>query len=275
MLERQSFRAYPETRFASGYRAHARCGPLAPGHNRVLAALPPGEYGRLLPDLEPVSMPLGWTVHDSGEREKYLYFLTAGIVSRCYVTEHGSTAAISMTGSEGVIGVATFLGGMSAPNRASVLSAGHAYRLGMNLVHREFEQPGPLSMLLLRSTQALITQVSQTAACNRHHSVEQQVCRWLLSCLDRMPSNELAMTQETIGDMLGVRREAVTQAAGNLQDAGLIHYKRGQIVILDAPRLEARACECYAVVKREYDRLLPDFRNDGPAGPAWNRQLAA
>jgi len=266
MLERQSFRPHPETHFAARLWERAESGPYAPRQNRVLAALPPEEYERLLPDLEPVPLPPGLSLHDCCDREKYLYFLTAGIVARCYVTENGQTAAFSVTGSEGVIGVATFLGGESTPNQASVLCAGHAYRLGKDPVHHEFKKFGPLPLQLLRATQALITQVTQTAVCNRYHSVEQQLCRWLLSCADRMPSNELAMTQEKIGDMLGVRREAVTEAAGHLQEAGLIRYNRGHIAVLDYLGLEARACECYAVVKREYDRLLPDPRNGERTG---------
>jgi CRP-like cAMP-binding protein len=221
-------------------------------------------YERLLPDLEPVPLPLGWTVHGAGDREKYLYFLTAGIVSRFYVTESGASAESAVTGSEGVIGVASFLGGESTPSQAVVLSAGYAYRLGTNLLSNEHD--GPLPHLLLRYTQALIAQTGQIAVCNRHHSLEQRLCRWILSCLDRLPSNELTMTQELIADMLGVRRVGVTRAAGKLQRAGLIHASRGHIAVLDRPQLEAQACECYAVVKREYERLLPLENAIGSAG---------
>jgi CRP-like cAMP-binding protein len=260
MSGRDSFQPYPETCFASKDRERAVCAQHAPRQNRLLAALPPEDYERLLPDLEPVPLPLGWTVHRAGDREKYLYFLTAGIVSRFYVTQNGASAEIAVTGSEGVIGVASFLGGESTPSQAVVLSAGYAYRLGANLVKNEFEHDGPLPHLLLRYTLALIAQTAQTAVCNRHHSLEQQLCRWILSSLDRLPSNELTMTQELIAHMLGVRREGVTEAAGKLQKAGLIHYSRGHIAVLDRPKLEAQVCECYAVVKREYDRLLPEYR---------------
>ena len=205
----------------------------------------------------------------AGSRRLTATSLTAGIVSRFYVTENGASAGFAVTGSEGVIGVASFLGGESTPSQAVVLSAGYAYRLGADLLKNEFEHDGPLPHLLLRYTQALIAQTGQIAVCNRHHSLEQRLCRWILSCLDRLPSNELTMTQELIADMLGVRREGVTEAAGKLQKAGLIHYSRGRIAVLDRPQLEARVCECYAVVKREYDRLLrPEntIRNAGVHG---------
>jgi CRP-like cAMP-binding protein len=260
MSARDSFRPRPETRFASRDRKRAVSAEQTPRQNHLLAALPLEDYERLLPDLEPVPLPLGWTVHGAGDREKYLYFLTAGIVSRFCVTENGVLAESALTGSEGVIGVASFLGGEGTPCQAVVLSAGHAYRVGADRLKNEFEHGGPLAHLLLCYTQALITQTGQTAVCNRHHSLEQQLCRWILSSLDRLPSDELTMTQETIADMLGVRRESVTEAAGKLQKAGLIHYSRGHIAVLDRPQLEAQACECYAVVKREYDRLLPECR---------------
>ena len=251
----QLSRLCPETQFAlkDGRRISAQ---LTPRQNRLLAALPAGDYERLLPHLEPVSLPLGWTVHGAGDREKYLYFLTAGIVSRFCVTESGASKEFSVTGSEGVIGVASFLGGASTPSRAVALSASHAYRLGADLLNSEFEHDGPLPRLLLRYIQALIEQIGQIAACNRHHSLEQRLCRWILSCLDRLPSNELAMTQELLAQVLGVRREGVTEAAGRLQQAGLVQYHRGHIAVLDRPHLEAQACECYAVVKRTYDELL-------------------
>ena len=196
MLEQHSFQPYPRTRFESRDRRHAVSAPHAPRQNHLLAALPREDYERLLPHLEPVPLPLGWTVYGAGDRQKYLYFLTAGIVSRFYVTENGASAEFAVTGSEGVIGVALFLGGESTPSQAVVLSAGYAYRLEADLLKNEFEHDGPLPHLLLRYTQALITQTAQTAVCNRHHSLEQQLCRWILSCLDRLPSNELTMTQE-------------------------------------------------------------------------------
>jgi CRP-like cAMP-binding protein len=260
MLEQHSFQPYPETRPASGDRKRAVPARHTPRQNRLLAALRVEDYERLLPDLEPVPLPLGRTIHRAGDLEKYLYFLTAGIVSRLCATKNGASAECAVTGSEGVIGVATFLGGAGTPCGAVVLSAGYAYRLEAGLLKEEFEHGGPLAHLLLRYTQALLTQTGQIAVCNRLHSLEQQLCRWLLSSLDRLPSNEVTMTQERIADMLGVRREGVTEAAGKLQKAGLINYARGHISVLDRPRLEAQACECYAVVKREYERLLPEHR---------------
>jgi CRP-like cAMP-binding protein len=188
----------------------------------------------------------------------YLYFPTDCIVSLLYVMENGASAEIAVTGNDGLVGIALFMGGESTPSRAVVQSAGHAYRLRAAIMKKEFEHGGPLQHLLLRYTQALITQMAQTAVCNRHHSVEQQLCRWLLLSLDRLPSNELMMTQELIANMLGVRREGVTEAAGHLQTAGLIHYSRGHITVLDRPKLEKQVCECYGVVKREMDRLLPE-----------------
>ncbi len=254
-----SFPSYPEAPFASRARGRVVSAQHTPRQNRLLAALPLEDYERLLPDLEPVSLPLGWTVHSAGDREKYLFFLTAGIVSKFYVTESGASTGFAVTGSEGVIGVASFMGGESTLSQAVVLSAGYAYRLGADLVKDEFKHGGPLPHLLLRYTHALMGQTGQIAVCNRHHSLEQQLCRWILSCLDRLPSNELTMTQEVISDMLGVRREGVTEAAGKLQKAGLIHYSRGRIAVRDRPQLEAKACECYAVVKREYSRLIPNI----------------
>lgn len=257
MSGQYSFRPYPQTRFASRGRKRALSERHAPSQNHLLAALPSKDYEHLLSDLEPVPLPLGWIVHRAGDREKYLYFLTDGIVSRFCVTENGASAGCAVIGSEGVIGVASFLGGESTPCQAVVLGAGYAYRLRADLLKNEFERSGPLTRLLLRYTQALIAQTGQLAACNRHHSLEQQLCRWILSSLDRLSSNELTMTQELIADMLGVRRESVTEAAGNLQKAGLIHYSRGHIAVLDRPKLEAQVCECYEAVKREYGRLLP------------------
>jgi CRP-like cAMP-binding protein len=227
-----------------------------PKQSHLLNALPPAVYERLLPDLELVPLPLGQAIYESGKLQEYVYFPSASIVSLLYVMEDGSSAEIAVVGNEGVVGIALFMGGETTPSRAVVQSAGYAYRLKASLLKTEFERGGPLQYLLLRYTQALITQMAQTAVCNRHHSVEQQLCRWLLLSLDRLPSNELTMTQELIANMLGVRREGVTEAAGNLQAAGLIQYSRGKITVLDRPKLEERVCECYAVVKRETDRLL-------------------
>jgi CRP-like cAMP-binding protein len=255
MSARPSFLPNPERRFAFRDGTHAVSAQHTPRQNRLLAALPLRDYDRLLPDLELVPLPLGWTLHGAGEKQTNLYFLTAGIVSRLYVTQNGATTAFALTGNEGVIGVASFLGGESTPSQAAVISAGHAFRLETGPLRSEFEHGGPLPELLLRYTHALIAQTAQIAACNRHHSLEQQLCRWILFCLDRSPSNELAMTQELIAAMLGVRRESVTEAALKLQSASLIHYHRGQIAVLDRPGLRARACECYTVVKRQYDRL--------------------
>ena len=228
-----------------------------PAQNHLLAALPAADYERLQPDLECVPLPLGMAVYESGAKLDYVYFPTDCIVSLLYVMKSGASAEIAVVGYEGLVGVALFMGGESTPSRAVVQSAGYAYRLPSKILKREFEQSGPLQHLLLRYTQALITQMAQTAVCNRHHSVEQQLARWLLLSLDRLPSSELHMTQELIANMLGVRREGVTEAAVKLQTAGLIQYNRGHILVLDRPGLEERVCECYAVVKRETDRLLP------------------
>ena len=231
--------------------------PHTPKQNHLLDALPAQDYARLLPDLELVAMPLGWAIYESGSHMDHLYFPTTSIVSLLYVTESGASAEIAITGNEGLIGISLFMGGESTPSRAVVQSGGDGYRLKEGVLKREFALGGHLQHLALRYTQALITQMSQTAVCNRHHSVDQQLCRWLLLSLDRLPNNELRMTQELISNMLGVRREGVTEAAGKLQAAGLIHYSRGKITVLDRPRLEQRVCECYAVVKKEFDRLLP------------------
>ncbi len=228
----------------------------APRQNQVLAALPAEDYERLHSHLELVPLPLGWAIYESGSEQSYEYFPTTSIVSMLYVMKDGASAEIAVVGREGVVGFALFLGGETTSGRAVVQSAGFAYRLKRSLLRAEFERGGPLQQLLLRFTQALITQMSQTAVCNRHHGVDQQLCRWLLLSLDRLPSSELTMTQELIANMLGVRREGVTAAAGKLQAEGLIHYSRGKITVLDRARLEARVCECYGVVKREYDRLL-------------------
>ena len=236
----------------------ATSGKHSPRQHHLLAALPAADYERLLPDLELVPLPLGWAVYEADSKLGYVYFPTTSIVSLLYVMEDGSSAEIAVTGHDGLVGIALFMGGESTPSRAVVQSAGYGYRLKAVVLQKEFKQGGHLQHLALRYTQALITQMAQTAVCNRHHSVEQQLCRWLLLSLDRLPSNELIMTQELIANMLGVRREGVTEAAGNLQKAGLIHYSRGHITVLDRPKLEKRVCECYAVVKREVDRLLPD-----------------
>lgn len=228
-----------------------------PKQNQLLSALPAADYARLLPHLEPVALPLGLVVFESGSKLRHLYFPASGIVSLLYAMESGASTEIAVIGSEGVVGIALFMGGESTPSRAVVQSAGHGYRLKAAVLKTEFERGGPLQQLLLRYTQALIAQMTQTAVCNRHHAVDQQLCRWLLLSLDRLPTNKLAMTQELIANMLGVRREGVTEAAGKLQEAGLIRYSRGHITVLDRPKLEARVCECYSVVKRELDRLLP------------------
>lgn len=235
-----------------------------PRQNQLLAALPAADYERLLAHLEFVKLPLGLVVFESGSKLRHLYFPAGGIVSLLYAMESGASTEIAVIGNEGVVGIALFMGGESTPSRAVVQSAGHGYRLKAAVLKSEFERGGPLQHLLLRYTQALIAQMTQTAVCNRHHAVDQQLCRWLLLSLDRLPSNELAMTQELIANMLGVRREGVTEAAGKLQAAGLIHYTRGHITVLDRPRLEARVCECYRVVRKEMDRLLPPGIETGP-----------
>lgn len=231
-------------------------GVASPRLNRIIGTLPEADYERLLPRLEHLAMPLGWSVYESGDAQGYLYFPTTCIVSLLYVMESGASAEIAIVGNDGVVGVALFMGGESTPSRAVVQSAGQAYRLPASALRTEFALGGELQHLLLRYTQALITQMAQTAVCNRHHAIEQQLCRWLLLSLDRLSTNELSMTQELIANMLGVRREGVTEAAGRLQAAGLIHYNRGRIAVIDRPGLEALACECYSVVRRETDRLL-------------------
>ena len=225
--------------------------------NHLLAALPAPDYARLLPDLEPIVMPLGWVVYESGGHIGYVYFPTTSIVSLLYVIESGASAEIAIAGNEGLVGISLFMGGESTPSRAVVQSAGEGYRVKASVLKKEFALGGELQHLALRYTQALITQMAQTAVCNRHHTLDQQLCRWLLLSMDRLPGNELKMTQELIANMLGVRREGVTVAAGDLQAAGLIHYSRGHIIVLDRAGLEQRVCECYAVVKKEFDRLLP------------------
>jgi CRP-like cAMP-binding protein len=230
----------------------------SPKGNRLVAALPEEDYQDLLPVLEAVRLPLGMALYESGGAQGYVYFPTSSIVSLLYVLADGSSAEIAVTGCEGLVGIALFMGGETTPSRAVVQSAGQGYRLKAGVLKKKFEEGGALQLLLLRFTQALITQMTQTAVCNRHHAVDQQLCRWLLLSLDRLPANELVMTQELIANMLGVRREGVTEAAGKLQADGLIEYSRGKITVLDRTKLEARVCECYAVVKKEYDRLLPE-----------------
>ena len=236
--------------------SHLRDDPQPPATNRLLAALPQEDYQRLLPHLESVPLPLGGTVYEAGRRMHHMFFPTDGIVSLLYVMKDGASAEIAIVGNEGVVGVALFMGSESTPSRAIVQSVGHAYKLPAEILRGEFERGGELQHLLLRYTQALITQMAQTAVCNRHHTIEQQLCRWLLLSLDRLASNDLHMTQELIANMLGVRREGVTQAAGQLQKDGVLHYRRGHIKVLDRSELERRVCECYGVVKDEADRLL-------------------
>ena len=231
--------------------------PHSPKQNHLLDALPAADYARLLPHLELIPMPLGWAVYEAGGQMRYLYFPTTSIVSLLYVLENGASAEIAITGNEGLVGISLFMGGETTPSRAVVQSKGNGYRLRASVLKTEFALGGSLQYLSLRYTQALITQMAQTAVCNRHHTLDQQLCRWLLLSLDRLPGNELLMTQELISNMLGVRREGVTAAAGKLQADGLVKYSRGHIVVLDRPKLEKRVCECYAVVKKEFDRLLP------------------
>ena len=230
---------------------------LDPNENRLLAALPDAERQRWLPQLERVEMPLGQVLYESGGTLSHVYFPTTAIVSLLYVMENGAFAEIAVVGNEGIVGISLFMGGDSTSSRAVVQSAGQGLRLKAQIMKDDFNRAGPVLHLLLRYTQALITQMAQTAVCNRHHSLDQQLCRWLLLSLDRLQGNELVMTQELIANMLGVRREGVTEGALKLQQAGLIRYARGDISVLDRDGLEKRTCECYAVVKKEYDRLLP------------------
>ncbi len=231
--------------------------PTAPRANHLLAALPPADWRRWQSQLEWVDLPLGEVVYESGHTQSHVYFPSTAIVSLLYVMENGSSAEIAVVGNEGVVGISLFMGGESTPSRAVVQSAGQGWRLSASVIKEEFKWSAVMH-LMLRYTQALITQMAQTAVCNRHHSLDQQLCRWLLLSLDRLDGNELVMTQELIANMLGVRREGVTEGALKLQKEGLIRYTRGRITVLDRPGLEARTCECYAVVKKEYDRLLPD-----------------
>ena len=229
----------------------------SPHQNHLLDALPASDYARVASHLELIPMKLGDVLYESGATLRYVYFPTTSIISLLYVMEDGASAEIAIVGNEGLLGISLFMGGDTTPSRAVVQSAGFAFRLKAQLLKDEFARFGPTMHLLLRYTQALITQMSQTAVCNRHHSVDQQLCRWLLLSLDRLQSNELSMTQELIANMLGVRREGVTEAAGKLQKAGLIRYQRGRITVVDRPGVEARSCECYQVVREEFDRLLP------------------
>ncbi len=235
--------------------------PHNPNQNHLLSALPSAEFERLAAHLELVPMRLGEILYEPGGQMQHAYFPTTAIVSLHYVMESGASAEAAGVGNEGVVGISLFMGGDSTPSSAVVQTAGHGYRLAGRLLKEEFNRGGALRSLLLRYTQALITQMIQTAACNRHHSVEQQLCRWLLLTLDRCGSRELVMTQELVASMLGVRREGITEAAGNLQRAGIIRYRRGHISVLQRDGLEARSCECYAVVKKELHRLMSDVRH--------------
>lgn len=240
--------------------------PSGPRRNHLLAALPPETYARLRPDLTPVGLPKGSIIHGDGHLERYLYFVTDGIVSRMSTTASGESAESAVTGREGVIGIASVLGGRSMPGSALVLTDSFSFRLGVEMLGREIRHDCPLFRVLLRYTDSLIGQTGRIAACNRHHSLEQRLSRWILSCLDRMATAEMMMTHEVIAQMLGVRREGVTQAAGNLQEAGLIDCGRGHFAVLDRRGLEARACECYAVLKREHERLIRSGSKMGDTG---------
>jgi CRP-like cAMP-binding protein len=232
----------------------------SPNQNHLLAAVPTAEFDPLAAHLELVPMPLGEILYEPGGQLQHAYFPTTAIVSLHYVIESGASAETAGVGNEGVVGIALFMGGDTTPSSAVVTTGGHAYRLERRLLKQEFNRAGLMQRLLLRYTQALITQIAQTAACNRHHSVEQQLCRWLLSTLDRVSSRELIMTQELVASVLGVRREGISEAAGKLQRAGFILYRRGHIAVLERSGLEVGACECYVVVKKELDRLLSDVR---------------
>lgn len=253
-----------ETRSVAPSGRLAQFARHSPRQNRLLGALPPEEYERLLPYLEPVPLPVGRTIHSAGSQQEYLYFITAGLVSRSYVTEQGASVGFALTGSEGVIGLSSFLGGGRTVGSAVAVCAGHAYRARGSLLHSGPDCGGHLLQFLLRYTQALITQMLLAAACNRHHSLRQQMCRAILSSVDRLHSNDLSITHQMIADILGVRRPGVTKTAIELQKAGLIQYRRGHIVVLERPRLEAEACECYAVARRAYDRALPERGNPKP-----------
>ena len=251
------FRTAPEGSLIMSTSKAATLPTCDPSHNTLLAGLPEEEFARIARDLELVQLPLGDSVCEPYIEMKHVYFPVDSIVSLLCVMENGGSAEIAVVGNEGIVGVSLFMGGETTPSRAVVQSSGYAYRLKGSLLKDEFYRGGPMQRVLLRYTQALLTQMAQTAVCNRHHSLDRQLCRWLLLSRDRLESDELVMTQELIANMLGVRREGVTEAAGDLQKAGLIAYHRGHITIKDRAGLEARTCECYAVVKKEYDRLLP------------------
>jgi len=253
---RQSKRAV-SAKLSSPHRKPVLASSHETRQNRLLGTLPNADLKHWLPDLELIELPLGKVLYESGGIEKNVYFPTSGIVSLLYVMKNGDAAEIAVVGNEGIVGISLFMGGNSTPSRAVVQSAGWGYRLKAQTMKDAFDKSGAVTHLLLRYTQALITQMSQTAVCNRHHTLDEQLCRWLLLSLDRLPGSELVMTQELIANMLGVRRQGVTEGALKLQEAGLIRYVRGRITVLDRKRLEARVCECYAVVKNEYDRLLP------------------
>lgn len=244
----------------------------SPNQNRLLAALPTSEFERIAERLELVPLLLGQVLYEPGEQLEHAYFPTTAIASLHYVTEAGSSTEMAGVGNEGIVGVSLFLGGNTVPSSAVVQTAGHAYRLGRRLLKQEFDRRGATHNLLLRYTMALLTQISQTAVCNRHHMVEQQLCRWLLATLDRVPSGQFVMTQELVASMLGVRREGITEAAGLLQQAGVIRYRRGHISVLERAGLESRVCECYGVVKKEVGRLLSDVQHRQGAA---NTDLAA
>jgi CRP-like cAMP-binding protein len=246
-----------------------------PKCNDLLAALPAEEMDRLQPSLEPVEMDLGEVLYESGKRQAHVYFPTDSIVSLVYVMENGASAEVAIAGHEGLVGVSLFMGGDTTPSRALVQSAGSGFRIKGSLLRKEFDHSVVLRQLLLRYTQALLTQMTQTAVCNRHHTVDQQLCRWLLMSIDRLPSNRLVMTQELIANMLGVRREGVTEAAGKLQKAKVIRYHRGRIEVTDRPKLERMVCECYEVVRKEYARLLPWTATPKTAAPKDASRTAA
>ena len=235
----------------------------SPRKNRLLAALPSSEYEQMLPELELLPLPLGWAVYETGSKQSSVYFPTDSVVSLIYSVTSGNLAEVAVTGNDGIVGIPLIMGSDATLGQAVVRSAGFAYRLKSSVLKKGFEKGGPLQDMLLRYTQSLMTQISQTAVCNRHHNVEQRLCRWLLMSMDRLPSNQLTTTQELIARMLGVRREGVTEAAGRLQDEGMIRYSRGRVTILDRPKLERWVCECYAVVRSETDRLLAPSRKSG------------
>ena len=250
---------------------------FSPSQNHLLAALPTAEFERLVEHLELVAMPLGQILYEPGGQMSHAYFPITAVVSLHYVMESGMSAESAGVGNEGVVGISLFMGGDTTSSSAVTLIAGHAYRLESHFLKQEFNRGGLVQHLLLRYTQALITQVTQTAVCNRHHSVDQQLCRWLLQTLDRMSTGELVMTQQLVASMLGVRREGITEVAGNLQDAGFIRSRRGHISVIDRSGLEDRVCECYAIVRNELSRLLSDvqYRQDIPAAPGGRIQSAA